>query len=420
MTAFNSGPHAVVLSGGGAYAAYEVGVLKALFAGQSPATASTPVIPEIYTGTSAGAFNAAFLVSQTQLDAIQSVQALEQVWLHRLAGDPDGCSNGVARYRLDPFTIFDPNCFFRAPTRTVSQIADDVAFFARDWSERAVQFFSFPPDVPIEARLARLVDLSSFFAENLGTLIPSVIAFPDIPASPRKLAIAATNWTKGETEIYCNTDMASLNAPLYVKASAAIPGVFPRVKIGADFYVDGGVLMNTPLKPAIALEAGTLHVIYMDPDISKIPVDRLQNTLDTIDRIFQIQNAKVLNTDIENAARVNRGLELARSQFSGLTGTDQNILGRFLGQASRNIEAAGQGARENISFVDRYNQLTIHRYHPADDLGGLLGFLRFERPNIEALIQIGYDNALHHDCDKEGCIGPDGLTVRIRKIARQS
>src|SRR5437016_4637556 len=130
MTPINSGPQAVVLSGGGAYAAYEVGVLKALFAGHSPATGFIPVVPDIYTGTSAGAVNAAFLVSQARLDAAQSVQALEQVWLTRLAGGADGCSNGVARYRLDPFTVLDPKCFLSAPNLVLSQIGDDLAFLA--------------------------------------------------------------------------------------------------------------------------------------------------------------------------------------------------------------------------------------------------------------------------------------------------
>lgn len=412
MTAFNSGPHAVVLAGGGAYAAYEAGVMKALFAGQSPATELTPLVPEIYTGTSAGAFNASYLASQIGLDTFQSVQALEQVWLTRLAGDPDGCSNGVARIRLDPFTIFDPACFMSNPGRTLSNIGDDLAFFARDFSERAAQFLFDDPNAPIQAHLAKLIDLSAFFSENLGTLIPSVIAFQNLPASPRKLAIAATNWSRGVTEIYFNANMANPDAPLYVKASAAIPGIFPPVRIGTQTYVDGGVLMNTPLKPAINLGAGTIHVIYMDPDISKIRVDRLQNTLDMIDRIFQIQSAKTLNDDIENAARVNRGLELARSQSVKFTAADQRVISRLLGQADIRAE---QDGHDHSSILAGYKQITIHRYHPNDDLGGLLGFLRFERANIEALIAKGYNDALNHDCREEGCIGPDGLTAGERE-----
>ena len=63
MTSGGKHRQAVILSGGGANGAYEVGVLKALLTGQSPATDFQPLDPDIFTGTSVGAFNAALLVS---------------------------------------------------------------------------------------------------------------------------------------------------------------------------------------------------------------------------------------------------------------------------------------------------------------------------------------------------------------------
>ena len=86
---------AVVFSGGGAFAAFEVGVLKALVNGKSPATRNIPVDPSIYTGTSAGAFNAAVLVSKPEGDSGARVAHLEKVWLERIAGGPH--TNGVFR-----------------------------------------------------------------------------------------------------------------------------------------------------------------------------------------------------------------------------------------------------------------------------------------------------------------------------------
>ena len=50
---------ALVLSGGGAYGAFEVGIMKALFAGRSPATRYRPLEAKIFTGTSVGAFHVA-------------------------------------------------------------------------------------------------------------------------------------------------------------------------------------------------------------------------------------------------------------------------------------------------------------------------------------------------------------------------
>jgi len=70
-------PAAFVLSGGGAYAAYEVGVMKALSRGESPVTAHVPVDPAVLTGTSAGAFNAALLASHTGAAFASAVSFLE-------------------------------------------------------------------------------------------------------------------------------------------------------------------------------------------------------------------------------------------------------------------------------------------------------------------------------------------------------
>ena len=76
--------HAVILSGGGADGAYEVGVMKALFSGQSPATAFRPLVPDILTGTSIGSYNAAFLVSQWQTYGSAAIANLEQILAQRL------------------------------------------------------------------------------------------------------------------------------------------------------------------------------------------------------------------------------------------------------------------------------------------------------------------------------------------------
>ena len=53
---------ALILSGGGANGAYEVGILKALFSGKCKRIPA--VEPELFFGTSIGSFNAAFLVSR--------------------------------------------------------------------------------------------------------------------------------------------------------------------------------------------------------------------------------------------------------------------------------------------------------------------------------------------------------------------
>ena len=68
--------NAVILSGGGANGAYEVGVLKALFRGESASTNHRPLKPEIFAGTSIGAFNAALIVSLLVSESSEAVDQL--------------------------------------------------------------------------------------------------------------------------------------------------------------------------------------------------------------------------------------------------------------------------------------------------------------------------------------------------------
>lgn len=78
MANTNAAKHAVIQSGGGANGAYEIGVLKALFAGKSLATQYEPLDPDILVGTSVGAYNAVFLVSRWSDYGTAAIASLEQ------------------------------------------------------------------------------------------------------------------------------------------------------------------------------------------------------------------------------------------------------------------------------------------------------------------------------------------------------
>ena len=51
--------------------------------------------------------------------------------------------------------------------------------------------------------------------------------------------------------------------PRHVLASAALPLLFPAVKIGHDFYTDGGLRQNTPMSPALRLGADKVVVVSL-------------------------------------------------------------------------------------------------------------------------------------------------------------
>jgi hypothetical protein len=169
------------------------------------------------------------------------------------------------------------------------------------------------------------------------------------------------------------------------------------VQIGPDVYVDGGVIMNTPLSPPINAGAEVLHVIYMDPDLSLLNPESLQSTLGILDRVLTINFAAAMSRDAELAQAINHSLRLVDDVNAGraLTATS-NMLKPFLKVAGRVPARTAQGAPP-------YRPLTIHRYHPHDDLGGILGMLDFDRPHIMDLIRRGFQDAVNHDCRQSGC-----------------
>ncbi|MEI8154596.1 MAG: hypothetical protein WCG92_23880, partial [Hyphomicrobiales bacterium] len=136
--------------------------------------------------------------------------------------------------------------------------------------------------------------------------------------------------------------------------------------IGDRLFVDGGVVMNTPLKPAVDVSADVLHVIYLDPAPGSIPLRAIGSTIDAMGRMFVSSFAATMRRDLEVAAKVNREIEA--------------------------------GTRNG------HKRLTIHLYHPLEDTGGALGMLDFYREHVTTLMEQGYKNAVNHDCKKSGCL----------------
>jgi predicted acylesterase/phospholipase RssA len=225
-------------------------------------------------------------------------------------------------------------------------------------------------------------------------LLRRVVSFDQLRACPWPLRIVATEWRSGDVKVFANAELTDELGPLVLLASAAVPGIFPPVYIGQDIYVDGGVVMNTPLSPAIDVGSDVLHTVYMDPDVAAIPVLGLRNTLDTITRMTMIRFAATMNRDIEVAAKINKGIEKAL-QGAARASKDAEQ-GRHLMRGSPSAEQPGHA----------YRLLTIHRYHPSDDLSGPMGILDFRRERICELITRGYADAVRHDCKASGCLLP--------------
>lgn len=392
---------AVILSGGGANGAYEVGVLKALLTGQSPATEYIALEPDIFTGTSVGSFNAAFLVSLWETHGQAAVSNLETVWLSRLAreGRASAASSGY-RYLANPLEFFDPRHFFADPVASVTRLADDSLYLFWDFINRFMYVVN--PQEEEESLTERL--LYTLAIDNLITrepfnrLLREVVKFDSIRRTRKALRIAATNWETGQVEIFSNFDFTDKLGPRIVMASSALPGFFTPETVGAQPYVDGAVLMNTPLNPAIKARADCLHVIYLDPDVSSIPVHYLSNLLSTLYRTQVINWASTVNESIKEAEGINDALKIIKSAEREVDTSRVNAKGV--------IQALAKFGKR-LEQIASYRQLTIHRYHPRDELGGPLSLLNFRRSRIEYLIERGFHDAVAHDCRISKCVLPE-------------
>jgi len=346
---------AIVLSGGGAYGAYEVGVLKALLNGKSPATRFEPLVPDVVSGTSVGAYNSTCMVSRLAAGGARTAQDLEQLWLERIAGGPGACGNGVFRVRLDPAEYAQPACYIPDPLRPLKNTAQDTVYFAAQLMARTVS--AMRSQGPLFARAVREIDLTALLdTEPFHDLIRETIDFDAVYRSPIALSISATAWETGRPRQFDN--LSRTVTARSVQASASIPGVFPPTLVDGQPYVDGGLSRNTPLKPAIAAGAEVVHLVFLDPRVRDIPMRLPISTMTEMYRMIAILFADETRSQVAEIAQMNRG------------------------PAAR---------------TESHRPVEVYVYRPSPDvLEGLAGFLNFERSYIEKLIDAGYQDAVNH------------------------
>jgi predicted acylesterase/phospholipase RssA len=210
--------------------------------------------------------------------------------------------------------------------------------------------------------------------------------------------IAATNWEMGIVRFFENHDMTDQLGPLAILSSTAIPGVFQPVACGAQVYVDGGVLLNTPLEPAIDRGANVLHVISLFPSVDKIPLGTIDSTLSTVYRQQLIGWTKSLESSVRRVRDINRVLRI-----SGFASTIlQWVRERASAEECANLHV--EDIELHLKRYERYTPVTVHQYFPGDDVSGALGLLDFDRDRIKGLIERGFEDAVQHDCEKNQCV----------------
>jgi predicted acylesterase/phospholipase RssA len=382
----------VVLSGGGAFGAYEVGVLKALLSGASPATGYRPIDPGIYTGTSVGSYNAAVLCSRPGQPATAVVAELEALWLERIANTLCNCGNGVYRVRGAPFQLFDPGCLAQ-PVRSLVEFGQDAAALAAFGLIKGAEFVT--SDAPLKSRFLSLIALEAFVSESpFKGLLADTIDLDRLRRSDKRLVVAASNWKRGIVQLYRNREIADVVGTDAILASAALPGIFPPVWIDGVPYVDGGVLLNTPLKPAIDDGATTIHVVFVDPRIENFALPLVPSTLDLVYRLLAVIWAQNVRKDALLAASISLTLDLFEHQAAESVSQPQ----------ARSFLQAGRQIYERLAAGGGYRKVNIHIYRPQTALGGGDELLDFQHAKLASTIAMGYHDTVNHDCKASECV----------------
>lgn len=233
-TAFRS-PLALVLSGGGARAAYQVGVLHAIAESLPPAT---PLPFPIVCGNSAGALNAAFIAADARYFD-RAVRGLDQLW-----------------------TALEPAAIYRTEGRVLMLAAlRMVRAFFRGYPDGAAITPALLDSSPLGALLERVVDFTGIGRNIADGLVQA-------------LAITAFSYSSGRSVSFCQTTpdcpmwaraqrrgIADTITARHLLASTAIPFIFPAVRIGDEYYGDGSMRQIAPTSPALHLGAARIFVI---------------------------------------------------------------------------------------------------------------------------------------------------------------
>jgi NTE family protein len=232
---------ALVLSGGGARGAYEAGVVAYLLEELAPEL-GRDLRFDVLAGTSIGALNACALAAMAD-DRTTRTARMTDIW------------RGLECDRVLSFGFFDALRLLRESLGTHSGSLHRH-----------------------EERKAGLVDTT-----GLQTLLLEKIPWRRIGWNLRRghldaLSIGATNVGTGRTTVFVQRpdpdasmsmqDSSFIARPARISArhalaSAAIPLIFPPVRIGNELYADGGLRLNVPLSPALRLGAERIIVVSL-------------------------------------------------------------------------------------------------------------------------------------------------------------
>ena len=361
---------ALVLPGGGARGAFQVGVLRAI-AELTPHRCENPF--PVISGTSAGAINSVVLASKARRFRV-AVAELERVWGH---------FHSHQVYRSDSLNMLKSSLHWFGAIITGGTLV------------------SMPRALLDNSPLRRLLN--------------SNIRFPRIQESIDRgylhaVAVTAAGYRSAKSTSFfqavpeCNAWSRSRRAGIrqeinldHLMASIAVPMIFPPVRLQGEYFGDGAMRQATPLSPAIHLGANRILVIGVRDE-------RAGNNVDTsqpqpypsfahiagymLDTLFM----DGLYSDLERMTRMN---QLIDSQvYDQNTGLFPKVrpIDTMVVLPSRDLREIADACRDEMPRPVRALLRGVAGRNASE--GRLLSYLLFERVYTRELIKLGYEDAM--------------------------
>jgi NTE family protein len=359
----------LILAGGGARAAYQVGVLKAI-AELLPRESPNPF--PVLCGTSAGAINATTLaIYATRFH--EGVRRLNHVWrnfnVNKVfrADAPGVIANGMrwlAAMALGGLGRRNPRALLdRAPLRQLLQ-----------------------QTMPCE-RIQQSIDAGALHA----------------------LSVTASGYSSGQSVTFFQ-GVSSLSAWRrsrrfgsaanitidHLMASSAIPFVFSAVKLNREFFGDGSMRQIAPISPALHLGAERVLVVgvrYENPSSARAESDEYPSLAQIAGNVLNSIFLDSLEADLERLQRINKTISLISADQLREGGVTLRSVDVLVIAPSADLEKIAARHAHHLPGSIRFLLRGLGAFNRNGS--NLVSYLLFEKPFCRELIDLGYKDAMH-------------------------
>ena len=371
---------AIILLGGGARAAYQLGVLKAV-GEHLPKGAASPF--NIICGTSAGAINAVSLATMSD-NYNHAVAQLMRVW---------GNFHVSHVFKSDMASLLKTGFrFFGAITLGGFMKRKPLAFLNRQpLRELLLNRLNFD-------RIQEVIDDGHLHAVSITTS-----GYTSGQSVTFFQAIDEINGWKRVRRLGCKSKL-TLD---HIMASSAIPFLFQAIKVNREYFGDGSMRQMSPLSSAIHLGADKLLVVGNLDDADHAPprgttVEQpnfAQIAGNILDSIF-LDN---LESDLERLERINKTVDIIPQRKLKNTELPLRKIDVDVISPSADISTLAHKYIQDLPRTIRYLLKGLGALRTSDS--ALASYLLFERRYCRELIRLGYE-----DTKKQNDIIADFLT----------